>query len=115
MRALKFDVRFTPDVIKHVKRIQDQKVHKVLGLRISLEGGGCEGMQYRFNLSNQKSRDDYILIQHGVAFIVDQFSCIYLSGSVVDLNLHEESLGFTVFNPNASVTCHCGSSFRSYR
>lgn len=80
-------------------------------LRLSVEGGGCSGFQYKFGLADAADSDDLVVERDGVRLVVDSVSLDLVAGSVVD---YVESLGgaaFKVENPNASAGCGCGSSF----
>ncbi len=80
-------------------------------LRLSVEGGGCSGFQYKFELAELPEADDLVVEQDGVQLLVDAVSLDLLTGSEVD---YVESLGgaaFRVTNPNAASGCGCGSSF----
>lgn len=80
-------------------------------LRLSVEGGGCSGFQYRFGLADSVEADDSISETGGVRLVVDPVSLDLVAGSTVDF---VESLGgaaFRVTNPQAAAGCGCGSSF----
>ncbi len=80
-------------------------------LRLSVEGGGCSGFQYKFDLAQDAEADDSVSETGGVRLVVDPVSLDLVSGSIVDF---VESLGgaaFRVENPNAAAGCGCGSSF----
>ena len=80
-------------------------------LRLSVEGGGCSGFQYKFDLADAVEADDIASETDGVTLLVDPVSLELVAGSVVD---YVESLGgaaFRVENPNAAAGCGCGSSF----
>ncbi len=80
-------------------------------LRLSVEGGGCSGFQYKFDLADAPDSDDSVSETGGVQLVVDPISLDLVAGSVVDF---VESLGgaaFRVENPNAAAGCGCGSSF----
>ncbi|MFM2301019.1 MAG: hypothetical protein RLZZ84_755 [Pseudomonadota bacterium] len=80
-------------------------------LRLSVEGGGCSGFQYRFGLADGADGDDLAVQTDGVTLVVDPMSLDLVAGSMVD---YVESLGgaaFRVENPNAASGCGCGSSF----
>jgi iron-sulfur cluster insertion protein len=80
-------------------------------LRLSVEGGGCSGFQYKFGLADAPEDDDSIAIRDGVSLVVDPISLDLIAGAEVD---YVESLGgaaFRVTNPNAASGCGCGSSF----
>ena len=80
-------------------------------LRLSVEGGGCSGFQYKFGLADAVEGDDSVAETDGVRLVVDPMSLDLVSGAAVD---YVESLGgsaFKVTNPNAASGCGCGSSF----
>ncbi len=80
-------------------------------LRLSVEGGGCSGFQYKFGLADSPEADDLAVETDGVTLVVDPVSLDLVAGSVVD---YVESLGgaaFKVENPQAASGCGCGSSF----
>ena len=80
-------------------------------LRLSVEGGGCSGFQYKFEMADAPEADDLVSETDGVKLVVDPVSLDLLEGSVVD---YVENLGgaaFRVENPNAAAGCGCGSSF----
>ncbi|MBN9142715.1 MULTISPECIES: iron-sulfur cluster insertion protein ErpA [unclassified Novosphingobium] len=88
-----------------------QKQGKPAALRLSVEGGGCSGFQYRYGLAESVEADDTVVETDGVKLVVDSVSLDLVSGCVVD---YVESLGgaaFKVENPNAVAGCGCGSSF----
>ncbi len=80
-------------------------------LRLSVEGGGCSGFQYKFDLADGPEADDSVSETDGVKLVVDPVSLDLIGGSTVDF---VESLGgaaFKVDNPQAAAGCGCGSSF----
>ena len=100
----------TPAAAKRVALIA-QKQAKPAILRLSVEGGGGSGFQYKFDLAHGPDGDDMISETDGVKLVVDPISLDLVGGSVVDF---VESLGgaaFRVENPNAAAGCGCGSSF----
>ncbi|MFM6949625.1 MAG: iron-sulfur cluster insertion protein ErpA [Novosphingobium sp.] len=88
-----------------------EKQGKQAALRLSVEGGGCSGFQYRFGLAEGIDADDLVVETDGVKLVVDPVSLDLVAGSVVDF---VDSLGgsaFKVENPLAAAGCGCGSSF----
>ncbi|WP_028641566.1 HesB/IscA family protein [Novosphingobium acidiphilum] len=80
-------------------------------LRLSVEGGGCSGFQYKFGLADAPEGDDVIAEVDGVRLVVDPVSLDLVAGATVD---YVESLGgaaFKVENPQAASGCGCGASF----
>jgi iron-sulfur cluster assembly accessory protein len=104
------DIILTPNAAKRVAAIAE-KQGKAAILRLSVEGGGCSGFQYRFGLADGIEADDIAVEEAGVTLVVDEVSLDLVRGSAVDF---VESLGgsaFQVTNPNAASGCGCGSSF----
>lgn len=100
----------TPAAAKRIGWIA-QRQGKPPILRLSVEGGGCSGFQYRFDLADATDSDDMVSETDGVRLVVDPVSLDLVAGSTVDF---VESLGgaaFKVENPNATAGCGCGSSF----
>jgi iron-sulfur cluster insertion protein len=104
------DIIFTPNAARRVAEIA-KKLGKDSVLRLSVEGGGCSGFQYKFGLADAIEADDTIAEGDGARLVVDPMSLDLVRGSAVDF---VESLGgksFQVTNPNAASGCGCGSSF----
>ena len=100
----------TPAAAKRVAAIAAKQAKPAI-LRLSVEGGGCSGFQYKFDLAEKAEGDDVISETDGVKLVVDPVSLDLVAGSSVDF---VESLGgaaFRVENPNAAAGCGCGSSF----
>lgn len=81
------------------------------GLRISVVGGGCSGLQYKMGFEDKKGEQDVELEENGVRLVVDKKSLAYLAGITIDYHDGLYGSGFKIINPNASNTCGCGKSF----
>lgn len=100
----------TPAAAKRVAAIADKQAKPAI-LRLSVEGGGCSGFQYKFDLAEAAETEDAVSETDGVRLVVDPVSLDLVDGSTIDF---VESLGgaaFRVENPNAAAGCGCGSSF----
>lgn len=100
----------TPAAADRIGQIA-QKQGRPAILRLSVEGGGCSGFQYRFDLAEQPDAEDSVSEMGDVRLVVDPMSLELVAGCTVDF---VESLGgaaFRVDNPNAAAGCGCGSSF----
>lgn len=80
-------------------------------LRVSVEGGGCSGFQYRFDLTQERASDDLAIERDGATVLVDPISLEYLSGSQIDFVDDLIGAAFKIDNPNATASCGCGTSF----
>ena len=104
------DIQLTETAAARVAAIAERQ-GKPAVLRLSVEGGGCSGFQYRFGLAEQIDDEDVKAITDGVMLVVDPISLDLVRGSAVDF---VDSLGgaaFRVENPNAASGCGCGTSF----
>jgi iron-sulfur cluster assembly accessory protein len=80
-------------------------------LRISVEGGGCSGFQYKFDLVETQASDDIVIAKSGAHVLIDPVSLEYLSGSEIDFVDDIIGASFKIQNPNATASCGCGTSF----
>jgi len=48
--------------------------------RVSVEGGGCSGFQYRFDLVTETTPDDLLVERDGARVVVDPISLGFLQG-----------------------------------
>jgi iron-sulfur cluster assembly accessory protein len=80
-------------------------------LRVSVEGGGCSGFQYLFDLVDTAANDDFIIERAGAKVLIDPVSLQYLSGSQIDFVDELIGASFKIQNPNAVSSCGCGTSF----
>ena len=80
-------------------------------MRVSVEGGGCSGFQYKFDLVPAAEPDDLVIEQGGVSVLVDPVSLPYMAGS--ELDFVDDLIGaqFKIKNPQAKASCGCGTSF----
>jgi iron-sulfur cluster assembly accessory protein len=80
-------------------------------LRVSVEGGGCSGFQYKFDLVAQSEPDDIVLERAGAKVVIDSVSLGFLAGSEIDFVDDLIGASFRVNNPKATQSCGCGTSF----
>ena len=80
-------------------------------LRVAVDGGGCSGFQYRFDLVDAVEPDDLKIERDGAAAVVDVISLALLKGSEIDFVDELAGAQFQVRNPNAKSSCGCGVSF----
>lgn len=110
MNSIASDLVLTRSAAARIAAIAERQ-GKAAILRLSVDGGGCSGFQYKFGLADAIDTDDSIAETEGVKLVVDPVSLDLVRGCQVDF---VESLGGTAFkvdNPNAASGCGCGSSF----
>ena len=80
-------------------------------LRVSVEGGGCSGFSYKFDLVDAGLEDDLVLEKGDARVLIDSMSLVYMDGSEIDFVDDLMGQSFQVRNPNATASCGCGTSF----
>jgi iron-sulfur cluster insertion protein len=80
-------------------------------LRVSVEGGGCSGFQYRFDLVQEGEPDDILIERDGARVVVDPVSLDFVKGAELDYVDDLIGSSFRVNNPNVTASCGCGTSF----
>ena len=80
-------------------------------LRVSVEGGGCSGFQYKFDIERARADDDVVIAQDGATVLIDPVSLDFMAGSEIDFVDDLIGAAFRVNNPQATASCGCGTSF----
>ena len=95
-----------------------RKIGEILGrepagtmLRVSVEGGGCSGFQYKFDTERSKADDDLVIERSGATVLIDPVSVNYMAGSEIDFVDGLIGASFKVNNPPDTASCGCGTSF----
>jgi len=104
------DVTLTKNAAKRVAWIAERQSKPAI-LRLAVDGGGCAGFTYKFELAEQQDADDTVVETDGVKLVVDAMSLDLVRGSAVDFVEDLGGAAFRVTNPNAQSGCGCGSSF----
>ena len=95
------------------KRINTILVQEPAGsmLRIAVNGGGCSGFKYAFDITQDKQDDDLVVTRDGAVVLIDSVSLDYIKGSEIDFVDDLIGQSFKIHNPNAVAACGCGTSF----
>jgi iron-sulfur cluster assembly accessory protein len=95
-----------------------RKIGEILGreapgamLRVSVEGGGCSGFQYKFDIEREQASDDIVITREAATVLIDPVSLGYLAGAQIDFVDDLIGASFKVNNPNVTASCGCGTSF----
>jgi iron-sulfur cluster assembly accessory protein len=100
----------TQSAAKRVAWIAERQSRPAI-LRLAVDGGGCAGFTYKFELADGAQDDDAVVETGGVKLVVDPMSLDLVRGSAVDFVEDLGGAAFKVTNPNAASGCGCGSSF----
>jgi iron-sulfur cluster assembly accessory protein len=104
------DIILTASAAKRVASIAARQSKPAI-LRLAVDGGGCAGFTYKFDLADAAEDDDSVSQTDGVTLVVDPASLELVKGSAVDFVEDLGGAAFRVTNPNAQSGCGCGSSF----
>lgn len=104
------DIILTPSAARRVAWIAERQARPAI-LRLAVDGGGCAGFTYKFELADDAGEDDAVTETDGVRLVVDPVSLDLVRGSAVDFVEDLGGASFRVANPNAASGCGCGSSF----
>ena len=112
MDGVELGVEITEKAAEKIKYFATKDgVSDNVGLRVAVKGGGCSGMTYDLDITNEERESDKVVEQFGVKVMVDKKSYIYLVGTVLDFSDGLNGKGITFENPNAKKACGCGTSF----
>src|SRR5579862_5144175 len=103
-------VTLSSSAARRLKAISAEEGRPMM-LRVAVEGGGCSGFQYQFDLVDAAEADDLKIERDGAAAVVDLMSLALLTGSEIDFIDELAGAEFRVRNPNAKSSCGCGVSF----
>lgn len=104
------DISVSDAAAKRIVKILQKQTDKS-ALRISVEGGGCSGFSYKFDLVDDTYDDDLIIEKDGAKVLIDSISVPYIDGSVIDFIDDLMGQSFQINNPNVTSSCGCGVSF----
>lgn len=107
-------INLTESAQKQLSEIVKAESDPNIKVRMYVSGGGCSGMQYGFELTTEKSEDDWEIPAQTATLLVDVISMNYLEGITIDYKDDLEGARFSIQNPKATTTCGCGSSFSPY-
>ena len=104
------EIILTENAAKRVAWIAERQAKPAV-LRLAVDGGGCAGFTYKFELADRADPEDTVTETDGVKLVVDPVSLDLVKGSAVDFVEELGGAAFRVTNPNAQSGCGCGSSF----
>ena len=110
VRAAAQGLTLSPAAAARLARLSEAKGTPLM-LRVAVDGGGCSGFQYRFELVGSGDDDDIRITTDDRTALVDPVSLPFLSGSVIDFVDQLSGAQFVIQNPNAASSCGCGVSF----
>ena len=104
--------KLTPAAEKQIDNLCEE--NQVYGISLNLKGGGCAGFEYDWGMITAESdiaKDaEVIKTANGSAFVIEEYSLMFLIGTEVDYVKSLVGSNFEIKNPNAQSACGCGVS-----
>jgi iron-sulfur cluster assembly accessory protein len=104
------NVSLTPRAAARINKVLATEASGAM-LRVSVNGGGCSGFQYIFEVDTLRNNDDILIERDGAVVLIDETSLPFISGSVIDFIDDLMGQSFKIENPHATASCGCGTSF----
>ncbi|GJD53209.1 Iron-sulfur cluster insertion protein ErpA [Methylobacterium crusticola] len=104
------EIILTPRAARRINEIMGAEPPGSM-LRISVNGGGCSGFQYAFDIAQDRTGDDVAVERDGATVLVDPLSLQYMEGATIDFVNDLIGQSFKIENPQATASCGCGTSF----
>jgi iron-sulfur cluster assembly accessory protein len=104
------DINLTERAARRIKEIMGGEPSGSV-LRVSVNGGGCSGFQYAFDIERTRQADDMVVERDGVTVVIDEVSRQYMAGATIDFVDDLMGQSFKIENPLATASCGCGTSF----
>ncbi len=102
-------IKITDSALAKIVSVLDEEGSTLL--RFGLQGGGCSGFQYFFQVTDVKDdTDTEISIGAGYTLLVDTMSMMYLENAEIDFKKDLMGENFVFNNPQMKSSCGCGKS-----
>ena len=105
-------ITISSNAADYIRTTIQEKGELMIGLRVSLETGGCSGFKYAFDYVDEENPKDEKIEAHGITVYVDQGAVLRVIGSEMDYESSDFSSGFVFRNPNETGSCGCGESVK---
>ena len=105
-------ITLSDNAAQRIKEIMSKAESNAVGVRVGVKSGGCAGMSYIMEYTNEINPNDEINEEKGVKLFVDPSAIMYLLGTEMDYKKEEFSSSFVFKNPNETERCGCGESFK---
>lgn len=108
---MSFNFDITDKAAIRISELIANETNPKIALRVAVDGGGCSGFMYNYNLVNEVSDDDFVLEKYGVKIAIDPISQTFLTKCKLEFIEELGGAYFQILNPNATAKCGCGNSF----
>tara|TARA_Y100001970_G_scaffold292820_1_gene435982 strand:+ start:368 stop:703 length:336 start_codon:yes stop_codon:yes gene_type:complete len=105
-------ISLSENAAERIKEIMSVAEKNSIGVRVGVKSGGCAGMSYIMEYTNEINPSDEIIEDKGVKLFIDSAAVMYLLGTEMDYKIDKFSSSFVFNNPNETERCGCGESFK---
>ena len=105
-------ISLSENAAERIKEIMSVAEKNSIGVRVGVKSGGCAGMSYIMEYTNEINPSDEIIEDKGVKLFIDSAAVMYLLGTEMDYKTDKFSSSFVFNNPNETERCGCGESFK---
>ena len=105
-------ISLSENAAERIKEIMSVAEKNSIGVRVGVKSGGCAGMSYIMEYTNEINPSDEIIEDRGVKLFIDSAAVMYLLGTEMDYKTDKFSSSFVFNNPNETEGCGCGESFK---
>src|SRR3954468_22217139 len=110
IEAAEINVRVSDRAMRRIGEILKSEPAGAM-LRVSVEGGGCSGFQYKFDVERSQAAEDIVIARDQATVLIDPVSLQFLGGAEIDFVDDLIGASFKINNPNVTASCGCGTSF----
>jgi len=112
MSTVKKIVTLCSNTISHFKTLVQQENSKYIF--IGVKGGGCNGLKYYVEpTNNQPEKIDELVQEDGLNIIICGSSLIHLLGTHISWETNNMGSSLKFSNPNSKSSCGCGETFNT--
>lgn len=106
-------ITITDNASKQIKEMM-QDESEGARLRFGIKGGGCSGLSYSLGFEYDVNQElDTVDEINEIPVVFFNQDIPIIEGTKIDFKQNMMGGGFSIDNPNAIVSCGCGSSFRA--
>lgn len=106
-------IQLTEQARLQVKDMMKEETAENVYLRFGVKGGGCSGLSYKLGFDYEIHETDVLIEDDEIPIVIAKMDIPIVEGTTIDYKQNMMGGGFTIDNPNAIVSCGCGSSFKT--
>lgn len=106
-------IQITDDARNQIKDMMKEESGDAK-LRFGVKGGGCSGLSYSLGFDEEVNEElDIVELINEIPVIISKQDIPIIENTEIDFKQNMMGGGFSINNPNAVLSCGCGSSFRT--